>query len=102
MHATTVRGLSHRRRELCDPANQHLFLGVQEQTKVRGTVVVRLREDAACPCVRVLEKRRGVAYEAQRLFPSDCDRFLRLDPDDMLAERRDADRLGDLTFPGLR
>src|SRR5437867_5089748 len=50
----------------------------------------------------VLEERRGVALEAQGLLPTERDRLLRLDADDVVPDRRHADRLGDLPFLHLR
>src|SRR3989449_221850 len=100
--AATLRGLPHGRRELGDPANQHLFLRVHQETQVRRAVSISLGENAARTRVGVLEERRGVALEAQSLLPTERDRLLRLDANDVVADRRHPDRLGDLPFPRLR
>src|SRR5437867_4980513 len=59
-------------------------------------------QDAARPRVGILEEWSGVALEAQSLLPTERDRLLGLDADDVVADRRHADRLRDLPFPRLR
>jgi len=102
MDTTALGGLPNGRRELGDPADQPLLLRVDEQARVAGSARVRLREDAARAGVRVLEERRGVALEVERLLPPEHNRFLRLHADDVVPDRADANRLRDLPLLCLR
>ena len=102
MDATALGGLPNRGRKLRDPADQPLLLRVDEQARIAGSAGVRLRKDAARAGMRVLEERRGVALEVQRLLPPEHDRFLRLHADDVVPDRADADRLRNLPLLRLR
>src|SRR5438876_3664352 len=102
MDTTALGGLPNGRRELGDPADQPLLLRVDEQARIAGSAGVRLPKDAARAGVRVLEERRGVALEVQRLLPPKQNRFLRLYADEVVPDRADADRLRNLPLLRLR
>src|SRR5207247_1137991 len=87
MDAATVRGFSDRRRELRDPPEEPLLLGMGEAVELARAPSFGFREDAARPSVRVLEERRRISLEVEGLLPPEQDRFLRLDADDVVPDR---------------
>ncbi len=100
--AATIRRISNHRRELRDPTQEPLLLGMGEAFELAGALSLGFREDAARPSVRILQERRRISLEVEGLLPAEQDRLFRLDTNDIVADRADSDRLCDHPFPLLR